>query len=290
MPLSRSSCPELAAELNARGITDSISASTVRRWLREDALKPWQYRSWIFIRDPDFRAKAARVMDLYARTWQGKPLDDDEYVISADEKTSIQARCRCHPTLAPGQARAARVHHEYKRGGALAYLAAYHQARVLGRCEPTTGIVPFMNLVTEVMKQEPYATARRVFWIVDNGSSHRGKKAIDRLTSRFPNAVMVHTPGTRLLDEPDRDLLLDRPAQGRLTQRLHRPQRGPRPAPSLRRPLQRHGTAVPVEVHHLRPGRSAGQTRPARPHRPAPRILHRPRGLINPRRIFSVDH
>jgi transposase len=196
LPLSRSSCPELAAELNARGITDSISASTVRRWLREDALKPWQYRSWIFIRDPDFRAKAQRVLDLYARTWQGKPLDDDEYVISADEKTSIQARCRCHPTLAPGQARAARVNHEYKRGGALAYLAAYdvHQARVLGRCEPTTGIVPFMNLVTEVMKQEPYATARRVFWIVDNGSSHRGKKAIDRLTSRFPNAVMVHTP------------------------------------------------------------------------------------------------
>ncbi len=196
LPLSRWSCPELAAELNARGITDSISASTVRRWLREDALKPWQYRSWIFIRDPDFRAKAARVMDLYARTWQGKPLDDDEYVISADEKTSIQARCRCHPTLAPGQARATRVNHEYKRSGALAYLAAYdvHQARVLGRCEPTTGIVPFMNLVTEVMKQEPYATARRVFWIVDNGSSHRGKKAIDRLTSRFPNAVMVHTP------------------------------------------------------------------------------------------------
>ncbi|MFE2570650.1 transposase [Streptomyces mirabilis] len=78
----------------------------------------------------------------------------------------------------------------------MAYLAAYdvHQARVLGRCEPTTGIVPFMNLVTEVMKQEPYATARRVFWIVDNGSSHRGKRAIDRLTSRFPNAVMVHTP------------------------------------------------------------------------------------------------
>jgi hypothetical protein len=30
-PLSRWSCPELAAELTARGTTDSISASTVRR-------------------------------------------------------------------------------------------------------------------------------------------------------------------------------------------------------------------------------------------------------------------
>jgi transposase len=196
VPLSRWSCPELAAELTARGITDTVSASTVRRWLREDALKPWQYRSWIFIRDPDFRVKAQRVLDLYARTFGGVPLGKDEYVVSSDEKTSVQARCRCHPTLAPGRARAMRVNHEYGRGGALAYLAAYdvHRAKVFGRCEPKTGIVPFMNLVTQVMTTEPYASARRVFWIVDNGSSHRGKKAVDRLTKAFPNAVMVHTP------------------------------------------------------------------------------------------------
>ncbi|MET8745076.1 IS630 family transposase [Streptomyces sp. NPDC004728] len=196
VPLSRWSCPELAAELTARGITESVSASTVRRWLREDALKPWQYRSWIFVRDPDFRAKAQRVLDLYARTFEGVPLGEDEYVVSSDEKTSVQARCRCHPTLAPGRARAMRVNHEYGRGGALAYLVAYdvHRAKVFGRCEPKTGIVPFMALVTQVMTTEPYASARRVFWIVDNGSSHRGKKAVDRLTKAFPNAIMVHTP------------------------------------------------------------------------------------------------
>ncbi|WP_433859781.1 transposase [Streptomyces kronopolitis] len=122
------------------------------------------------------------------------PLGPDECVISADEKTSIQARC--HPTLAPGQARAMRVNHTYGRGGALAYLAAYDvlQAKVFGRCEPTTGIDPFMNLVAQVMSQEPYASSKRVFWIVDNGSSHRGKAAADRLTAAFPNAVLVHTP------------------------------------------------------------------------------------------------
>jgi hypothetical protein len=148
------------------------------------------------VRDPNFRSKAARVMDLYARTFDGVPLSEDKYVISADEKASIQSRCRCHPTLAPGQARAMRVNHEYDRGGALAYLAAYdvHRAKVFGRCEPKTGIVPFMNLVAQVMTTEPYASAKRVVWIVDNGSSHRGKKAIDRLTTAFPNAVMVHTP------------------------------------------------------------------------------------------------
>lgn len=195
VPLSRWSCPELAVELEGRGITGPISPSTVRRWLREEAIKPWQHGSWIFITDPAFRPEAERVLDLYARTLNGEPLGADEYVISADEKTSIQARCRCHPTLAPGQARAMRVNHTYGRGGALAYLAAYdvHAAKVFGRTEPRTGIEPFMNLVAQVMGQEPYASAKRVFWVVDNGSSHRGKKAADRLAAAFPNAVLVHT-------------------------------------------------------------------------------------------------
>ena len=108
-----------------RGIAPAMSASTVRRILAADAIKPWQYRSWLFIRDSDFAAKATRVLDLYARVCDGSPLGDGEYVISSDEKTSIEARCRCRPTLPPGASRKMRVNHEYERGGALAYLAAY---------------------------------------------------------------------------------------------------------------------------------------------------------------------
>jgi transposase len=196
VPLSVWSCPELAREAVCRGIATAVSASTVGRWLAEDAIKPWQHRSWIFVRAPDFQAKAARILDLYAGRWDGVPLGPDEHVLCADEKTSIQARCRCHPTLPPGKARTMRVNHDYDRRGALAYLAAYDvaQARVFGRCAPSTGIKPFMALVEQVMTREPYASATRVFWIVDNGSSHRGQTAIDRLAKRFPNAVMVHTP------------------------------------------------------------------------------------------------
>ncbi|MFJ9369757.1 IS630 family transposase [Nocardia sp. NPDC101769] len=196
VPLSRWSSSELAAETINRGVAETISASTVRRILAEDALKPWHYQSWLFIRDPDFAAKAARVLDLYQRIWDGTGLGDDEYVLSSDEKTSIQARCRCHPTLAPGVSRTMRVNHEYDRGGSLAYLAAYdvHHARVLGYCAAKTGIVPFMTLVEKIMTSQPYASAKRVFWVVDNGSSHRGKAAADRLAARFPNAVLVHTP------------------------------------------------------------------------------------------------
>ncbi|MEU6547050.1 hypothetical protein [Streptomyces sp. NPDC046859] len=151
MPLARWSAPDPAREAIERGIAAFVSASIVRRWLAEDALKPWQHRSRVFITDPQFRPRAQRVLDLYARAWQGKPLGDGEYVISADEKTSIQARCRCHPTLA--QARAMRVNHTYGRGDALTYLAAHdvHHAKVFDRCEPRTGIDPFMNLVAQVM-------------------------------------------------------------------------------------------------------------------------------------------
>jgi len=196
VPLARWSAPELARHAITEGICTSISSATVRRLLAEDALKPWQYQSWIFLRDPHFATKAEKVLDLYARIWEGQPLSANEFVISADEKPSIQARCRCHPTLPPGRSRMMRVNHDYHRRGALAYFAAYdvHHARVFGRCEDTTGIEAFTALVAQVMTTEPYASAKHVFWVVDNGSSHRGAKAIDRLTTQFPNAVMVHTP------------------------------------------------------------------------------------------------
>ena len=195
-PLSKWSGQDLAREVIARGIAPAISAATIRRILAADALKPWQHQSWIFIRDPSFTVRATRVLNLYARTYDGIPLGPDEYVLSSDEKTSIQARCRCHPTLPPSAARTMRVNHEYQRRGALAYLGAYdvHRAHVYSHCASTTGIVPFMTLVEKVMTQEPYASAKRVFWVVDNGSSHRGQAAVDRLAKRFPNAVMVHTP------------------------------------------------------------------------------------------------
>jgi transposase len=196
VPLGRWSLAELREELLASGLVAEVSTATVRRWLAEDAIKPWQHRSWISPRAPDFAAKAGVVLDLYGRRFAGRVLRPDEFVISADEKTSIQARCRCHPTLPPGRARVMRVEHEYERGGALAYLAAWdvHRARLFGRCEPTTGIQPFGRLVAQVMTCEPYASARRVFWILDNGSSHRGKASIERLEGEWANLRLVHLP------------------------------------------------------------------------------------------------
>jgi hypothetical protein len=199
VPLSRWSAAELAAEMISSGLVASISGSTVWRWLNEDAIRPWYHRSWIFPRDPDFETKAGRVLDLYHGSWEGEPLGANDFVLCADEKTSIQARRRLHPTTPPRPRQPSRVEHEYERLGAWAYLAAWdvHHARLFGRCERTTGIRPFGRLVGDVMKQPPYCEAERVYWIVDNGSSHRGERSIQRMRRRYrrhPELVLVHLP------------------------------------------------------------------------------------------------
>ncbi len=195
-PLSRWSSSELAAQAVTEGVVEAVSASTVRRWLGEDAIKPWQHRSWIFPRDPDFAVKAARVLDLYARCWDSDPLGADEYVISADEKSQLQALSRRHPDLPPAPGRTRRVEFEYCRHGTLAYFGAYdvHRARLMGRVEPKTGIEPFGALVEQVMTTEPYASAKRVFWVVDNGSSHAGAASVARMRQSWPTAQLVHLP------------------------------------------------------------------------------------------------
>ena len=196
LPLSRMSVADVAREVRSAGIVANISDKTVWRWLHEDAIRPWQHRCWIFPRDREFLAKAGPILDLYEGHWKGVPLRDDEFVLSTDEKTSIQARRRPHSTLPPAPNKPMRTEHEYQRLGAWAYLAAWdvRRAKIFGRCEHKTGIVPFGRLMEQVMTQEPYRSARRVFWTMDNGSSHRGQTCIDRITRQWPTVVPVHTP------------------------------------------------------------------------------------------------
>jgi DDE superfamily endonuclease len=195
LPLGRFSRTELHRLVIERGVTDA-SASTIWRWLHDDAIKPWQTRSWIFPRDAGFAWKAGRALDLYARVFEGKRLRPDEYVICADEKSQLQALGRKHASVPVASGRPALVEFEYERGGTLAYVAAWdvHHANLFDRVEAKTGIDPFGRLVEQVMTTEPYASARRVFWIVDNGSSHAGKTSIRRMQDHWPKAHLIHLP------------------------------------------------------------------------------------------------
>jgi len=197
VPLSRWTGPELAAELAAQGLARPISPSSILRILAENPVKPWQYQSWIFPRDPDFAAKAAVILDLYQGYYQGKRLRPGDRIVSVDAKPSIQARQRCHPTRPPARGQPMRLEHEYDRAGAPALLAALdvHTGEVPAATTPTAiGITAFMDLMGQVMAQPRYNNAPRVFVIVDNGSDHRGQAAISRLATAHPNAIMIHTP------------------------------------------------------------------------------------------------
>jgi DDE superfamily endonuclease len=194
-PLSRQSLADLVRRGRAT-LGKKISRSTVWRMLHEAAIKPWQYEHWIFPRDPRFAEKAGPILDLYAGTWEGKPLGPKDYVLSMDEKTSIQARRRCHEEMPPEPRQRRRIEPEYERKGALQYLAAWdvHRGIVLGRCEAKTGIRPFGRLVDQVLGQEPYHDAERLFSVVDNGSSHRGQTSVERMRRRDKRIILVHTP------------------------------------------------------------------------------------------------
>jgi hypothetical protein len=194
--LSRFSASDIRDVLLEEEIVGAISRSSVSRLLAADALRPWRHRSWIFPRDPDFARKAGRVLGLYEGVWEGKALGPNDYVISADEKTSIQARGRRHPTRPPQPGEQMRVEHEYKRCGAVVYLAALDvlSGKVIGHVASKSGIASFDRLVGLAMGQAPYAGAERVFWIVDNGSSHLPKTFPRRLAAAHPNAIAVHLP------------------------------------------------------------------------------------------------
>ena len=194
-PLARWTCPELAREAAASGVVAAVSPSTVRRWLADDAIKPWQHRSWIFPATRTLPSRAAASSTCTSGPGKERPWARTS-TFSALMRSPASRPARASLPLPPGPRRAMRAESEYVRCGTLAYLAAYdvHRATVSGRCEPSTGTKPFTALVDQVMSSEPYASAKRVFWVVDNGASHRNWATAARLRDAYPNAQMVHLP------------------------------------------------------------------------------------------------
>jgi hypothetical protein len=194
-PLSRQSLADLTRRAHDV-LAEPRSRRTVWRIWHEDAIKPWQYEHGIVPRDPHFAAKAGPIVDLYAGVWEGKPLGPKDDVLSSDEKTCIPARDHRDQETPPRPRRRRRVDPEYKRRGALQYLAAWdvHRGIILGRCEAKTGIVPFGRLVDQVLERAPDDQAERLVVVVDNGSSHRGEASIRRMSKRDKRIIRMHTP------------------------------------------------------------------------------------------------
>src|SRR5215472_11616993 len=175
VPLARWTGPELTAELTARNLLSSpVSASSVLRILAEHPVKPWQYQSWIYPRDPHFEARAKVIADLYQGYYDGEPLSPRDRILSSGAKPQTCARRRLHPTLPAAPGKPVRYEHEYKRRGSLALLACLdvRTGTVSGSTPRTTGIKPFTALAGQVMARPEYQNAPRVFVIAGNGPDH----------------------------------------------------------------------------------------------------------------------
>jgi transposase len=196
LPLSRFSLSEIHAVLRKEKVCPLPSRTTLWRLLHQDGIRPWFYRTWIHKRAPDFLEKAGPILDLYEGQWEGRPIGPRDQVICADEKTGVQILHRKVPTRPPRAGESGRVEFEYTRKGTLCFQGALdvRSGRVFGAFPARNTAEAFRGFVTELMGQEPYARATRVFWITDDGSAHHPKSFGPWLTATFPQARAVHTP------------------------------------------------------------------------------------------------
>ena len=199
--LARYTVRDIVARVLEELSLDRLGASTVWEILKRDALKPWQFRSWIFPRDPEFTARANAVLDLYGRTWQGLPLGERDFVLSGDEKPGILLRTRCHPTVLPRSGHPGRREFEYRRHGTGVLLALMDvgNGQVFHETVRRNGIDPFRQLLTTTIAQDRYRHAERLFFVIDNGGSHSRQRFQARLDTWFPRPeypelIAVHLP------------------------------------------------------------------------------------------------
>ncbi len=191
VPLSRWSSADIAREAVDRGIVAKISGATVWRWLSEDAIRPWNYRSWIFPRDPDFARKAGRILDLYEGRWEGQLLEPGDFVVCADEKPSIQARRRKARTLPATAGDGQKVEHEYERMGRALLPGSLPSCSTAARAR--TGSSRSASSSSSSCRWSP-TPRRSASSDRRQRSAHRRQRSIDRLGGAWPNLIVVHTP------------------------------------------------------------------------------------------------
>lgn len=175
--LSQWDCTELAREVVRAGLVGSLSASSVRRILRQHKLKPWRHRLWLspkVPRDRAFKQRIKRISRLYTRR-----LKPTERVLCLDEKTALQPRPRKAPTLPPQAGEVMKVEHEYERAGALNLLAAFdtRSGRVWGKTYDRKRQVELIDFLDYLDEQIP-VTVTRIHIVLDNVRMHTGKHVV----------------------------------------------------------------------------------------------------------------
>jgi transposase len=165
-----------------------ISASQIGRILAADDVRPHKVEGWLTRRDtPEFWEQAADVCGLYLSP------PENAVVLSIDEKTSIQAKSRKHPTTPVRAGRPARREFEYVRHGTASLLACLdvRTGEVTARDIARNDSAHFVAFLEEIEEKTDEALAIHV--VLDNGSSHTSK-ATRAWFAEHPRFVVHHTP------------------------------------------------------------------------------------------------
>jgi transposase len=171
-PLSRWSSAELAQRVKDSRITSSISAATIRRWLREERIKPWQHRYWQKSTDPRFLEKATVVLRLYEKA--AELARKREVIVCADEKTCMQALTVTGGVEPAGRGRSLRSGSRYKRQGILNLFAGLlvHSGATMARCFERKRFVEFQSFLRMIFGSIWTQEVRVMHLILDNGPTH----------------------------------------------------------------------------------------------------------------------
>ena len=182
-PWQRWSGEKLALVAVEKGIVDSISASTIGRWLDEDELKPWQYHLWQKPNDPMFVEKATPVLDLYENA--SELAGQREAVVCIDEKTSIQARKRIHDTRPAVPEHPNQVASRYERMGALQLFCALMVATgtTFAQCFDRKCFSDFQAFLVSFFGHAQSLGVKVLHIILDNASTHAPKQLIGWIAS-----------------------------------------------------------------------------------------------------------
>ncbi len=164
-----------------------VSPSMVHRVWKANGLKPHLTRTFKLSNDPRFVEKLLDVVGLYLNP------PEHALVLSADEKSQIQALDRTQPSLPMYPGRCGTMTHDYKRNGTTTLFAAIELAegRLIGTCMPRhrhQEWIKFLKLIDQETTEE-----LDLHLIVDNYAVHKHPN-VKRWLKRHPRFHIHFTP------------------------------------------------------------------------------------------------
>jgi transposase len=186
--LARWTCSELVGVAVREAIVGNISKETIARWLRIAEIKPHRYKYWLNSKDPEFHSKMAAVVDLYV----DPPADG--IVLCVDEKTGIQALASKAPEKPVKRGQIRKIEFEYGRKGTVSLMASFNTqtGEVVGQCIESNNSETFIAFVTKLM--EHYPAEKKLYLVLDNGSSHKSKATAAFLERHKDRVQAVYLP------------------------------------------------------------------------------------------------